>query len=82
MSLRYTRDVVLECDVDGTRKSFGHTNDMTARVLAQREGWQYAIYAAPASAGGRRFVVDICPGCDMPETLILFTNGEINAPAV
>lgn len=80
MSLSYMRVVSLKCDVCGNSKSFGRTNDMTARVLAQRQGWKYAIYLAPETEienGARRFVFDACPSCQLPERLApLPMNGE------
>lgn len=87
MSLRYVRMVTLKCDVCGADKNFGRINDMTARVLAQREGWQYAIYLAPEAQvenGARRFAFDVCPACQLPSQLapLPIMMGEINAPAV
>lgn len=81
MSLRYTRVVLMKCDVCGQSQSFGHINDMTARVLAQRRGWKYAIYLAPETEienGARRFAFDACPDCQLPERLapLQIMNGE------
>lgn len=88
MSMRYTRIVLMKCDVCGKEQSYGHTNDMTARVIAQREGWQYAIYLAPETQienGARRFPFDTCPDCSPPQQLAqcpITMTGEARAASV
>lgn len=85
MSLRYVRMVSLQCDVCGTGESFGRINDMTARVIASRAGWRYALYLAPDAEpgkGARQFAVDACPKCPLPGQLNQLTIGDSFAPAV